>query len=209
MEHTALVVEERKELKKGPAKRLRRADKIPAIVYGAKAPLPVTIDGFDFRKKFKVIQENMIIDLTCGKKKMQVFIKDYDQNIIDGQLIHIDFFEIEKGKMFKTRVPVTCIGVPAGVRDGGILEHKFNEIEIECLPKDMPESIELDISELGLGESIHVGALPQLKGVKYLVEESLTVVVVTHAKAEVVAEATDEEGVEGEGEEAAAENEAE
>ncbi len=196
MEHKTLSAVERKEFKKGPARRLRMEGKIPAIVYGHDDPVHISVDHHEFSVKFKTISENTIIDLTVGKKTRQVLVKDFDQDILTGKLRHIDFFEIEMGKILKTKVPVHAHGNSIGVKEGGILVVKIEEMEVECLPKDLPAEIPVNIDHLEVGHSIHVGELEAIPGVKFLANEDDTVVICSHAKTEV--EHVEEEEVEGE-----------
>lgn len=203
MEQKALTGYERKETGKGPNRRLRTEGKFPAIVYGVNEPVMVAIDSREFHTNFKTVSENTIIDLTIGKKKHQVLVKDFQQDILSGQIFHIDFMEIEKGKLIKTHVPVHLTGNSTGVREGGILEQKLDELAIECLPKDLPAEILVDISNLELGSSIHIKDFEAPKGIKILDDDARTIVVVTAPKAAAVAteseEADAEEAVATEG----------
>jgi large subunit ribosomal protein L25 len=210
MEHKVLTAEKRKPMNKGENRRLRNMGKIPAIVYGSHEPKCVAIDDHEFRSNFKTMSESTIIELKQGSDTLQVLIKDYQKDIVSGQIRHIDFYEIEKGKALKTNISLRFEGSPVGVREGGILEHKREEVEVECLPKDLPPEIIVDISALAIGDSIHVSELPELEGVKILTSEESTVAVVTHAKVEVVEPEEGEEGLEEgleEGEESAEETE--
>ena len=198
MEQKILSVVERTEFKKGPAKKLRSEGLIPAVVYGHTDPLHIAVDAREFAKKFKVVTENTIITLKMGDKEIEVLVKDIDEDIVTETVKHIDFYEFEKGKTLKTHVPVHLVGNAIGAKEGGILEHKLHELEIECLPKDLPEAIELDVSALAMGDSIHVGDLNIAEGVSVHQDKSQTVVVVSAPKAE-KAESSEEEGEEAEG----------
>ena len=206
MEHKTLSVELRKEFGKGPARRLRSAGKIPAVIYGAKENKSIVVDAREFGKKFKTISENTIITLEIGKDHCDVLIKDYVNDIIKSEIEHVDFFEIEKGKLLKTHIPVVLTGNAPGVKEGGILVQKINDVEVECLPKDIPSIFEINLDNLEIGNSIHVSEIPELKGVTMLANPEDTVVVVNHPKAveEEAVEGEEEEAVEGEEEEAVA-----
>lgn len=203
MDQKTLTVTERTGLGKGNTGRLRREGQIPAVVYGSHGNRNIAVDGHEFHTSFKTISENTIIDLKCGKDNFQVFIKDYQKNLISGKIQHIDFYEIERNKAIHTHVPFKFTGNPVGVREGGSLEHKMEEILVECLPADLPQVVEVPIQDMNVGAVLHVRDLPKLKGVKYLAQEDQTVVVITHIKAETapaavegeeVAAATGEEG---------------
>ena len=198
MEQKTLVGEKREELKKGASRRLRKLGKIPAIIYGHTGSHPIIVDEHEFSTKFHRVSENTIINITIDKDEYDVLVKDFQENILTGKITHIDFYEIERGKVLRTRVPVRLEGVSPGVREGGVLEHQLHELEIECLPKDLPESVIIDISILNIGDSIHVSDVTPPEGVKYLNAEEYVIVSVSHRKAEEVEE-TEEEGlIEGE-----------
>jgi len=200
MENKTLSVALRTEFGKGPSRRSRSEGKIPAVIYGVHENKSITVDKREFSKKFKRISANTIISLDFGKEKYDVLIKDYQANIIKETIDHIDFLEIEKGKLLKTYVPVVLSGNAPGVKEGGILVQKVSEVEVECLPKDIPEQILVDIDNLEIGHSIHVGEISDIKGVTVLLNTEITVAVVNHPKSEEVA-ASDDEGMEEEVEE--------
>lgn len=203
MEGKTLATALRSERKKGAARRLRREGRIPGIVYGHQAPEAISIDAHEFSTKFKHISESTIITLDAGEKSFDVLIKDYQEDVLTGRLLHIDFYEIEAGKSVTTHISVHVHGSPKGVREGGILEHPLYEIEIECLPKDLPEDIKIDVSELEIGDSLHVSDLKAPEGVTILTNEDQVVALVSAPQAEEVEEEEEVEGEEGaEGEEA-------
>ena len=182
MEQKTLSVVERKEFKKGPAKQLRSEGKIPAVVYGHTEPLHISVDAREFSRKFKVVSENTIINLELGDKHLEVLVKDIQEDIVTDTVKHIDFYEIEKGKTLKTHIPIHLEGSPVGVKEGGLLEHKLGELEVECLPKDLPEEIVVNLDGLDVGHSIHVGDLAEISGVTITAAANQTVVVVNHPK---------------------------
>ncbi|OQY34636.1 MAG: 50S ribosomal protein L25/general stress protein Ctc [Spirochaetaceae bacterium 4572_59] len=202
MEQKTLSVVERKEFKKGPAKQLRKEGKIPAVVYGHTEPLHISVDAREFSKKFKVVTENTIIVLEMDGKKIEVLVKALQEDIVKESVEHIDFYEIEKGKLLKTHVPVHTVGNPIGVKEGGMLEQIMNRFEVECLPVNLPEEISINIEKMDMGSSIHVRDIALPEGVRVLDAEDATVVVVSIPKAEVV-----ESDEEDESEEAAASTE--
>jgi large subunit ribosomal protein L25 len=201
MERQTLQAFERKELKKGAARRLRREGKIPGIIYGSHVPKPVAVLHREFEKKFHTVSENTIITLELGKETHDVLVKDYQEDIIKGLITHIDFYEIEKGKVLRTNIPVEIVGLAPGVKEGGLIEERLHEIEVECLPRDIPESFKVDVSSMEIGDTIHVGELEVPAGVRILSMTDQVLVTVTTQK-EVL---EPEEGEEGK--EAAAEGE--
>ncbi|AEJ61339.1 50S ribosomal protein L25 [Spirochaeta thermophila DSM 6578] len=199
MKKTKLTAIVRTAQKKTEAKALRREGKIPAVIYGGKDQVPVALDAREFHRTFHgTVAENVIVDLSLeGKETRQVLIKDYQYDPIRGQYIHLDFMEINPEKKLKTHVPIHLEGTPEGVKKGGLLEFFVQELEVTCLPKDLPEAIVLDISSLEVGDSLHVQDIQAPDGVEILNPPDQTVVAVGHAVSEVVVEtpeAVEEEG---------------
>jgi len=203
MEAKTLNVEARQGGGKGAAGRLRSTGKIPAVIYGHTTPTSITVDAREFRTAFKRITENTIVELHMPGGVHEVLVKDYQKDNLTGQILHVDFYEFEKGKALRTRVPIHLAGNPVGVKEGGILETLLHVLEIECLPKDLPEEITLDISELGLDRAMHVRDLTLPANVRVLQTPDQVVCLVAHRKAEEeVAPAVVEGEVPAEGEEA-------
>lgn len=198
MEQKTLSASARTELKTGAARRLRRAGKIPAVIYGHREPVPVTIDGLEFIREFKIITESQIIKLTVGDETYDVLIKDYQEDILTGDVEHIDFFEIEAGKTLRTHIGIHLNGSAIGSREGGILEQQLYEVEIECLPQDIPDAFQIDVSELAVGDSMHVSDLEAPEGVTILTSEDNVIALVAMPRLEVEPEAEEEELEEGE-----------
>jgi len=195
MEQKVLSATARTEKGKGVARRLRREGRIPGVVYGHDAPQALSVDEKDFHKAFSEISESTIITLKVDTAERDVLIKDYDEDIRTGRIMHIDFYEIERGKKLRTHVGIELTGSPKGVREGGILEHSLYELEIECLPKDIPEHIVVEIGDLETGHSLHVSDIAIPEGVRVLNSPEQTVVAVAMPRA------IEEEAVEEEGEE--------
>jgi large subunit ribosomal protein L25 len=203
MEQKVISFNIRKERKKGAAKRLRKQGIIPSVIYGHNEPVAISIDKKEFFSNFKTVSESTIITLKSKESSYDVLVKDFQEDIIKDEITHIDFYEIERGKVLKTHIPVHLTGAAVGVKEGGILETLTHEVEIECLPKDLPHDVSVDISELNIGDSIHVSDLPELEGIKYLTPEEHVVCAIVAKAAEVEeVEEGEEEGLE-EGEEAA------
>jgi large subunit ribosomal protein L25 len=187
MEQKTLAFAVRKESGKGPAGRLRRSGKIPSVVYGRKEPLPIVIDEHEFGSKFKAVSESTIIRLTSDASALEVLIKDYQEDIVSGRITHVDFYEIDQTRTLRARVAVRVRGNAQGVREGGLLETLIHDLEIECLPKDLPQDIDVDATPLLIGQSIHVRDLPPMEGVRVLTSPDQVVCTVLVKKAEVVA----------------------
>ncbi len=201
MEQKTLTFIPREKTKKGPSKRLRRIGKIPSVVYGHNEPVCISVDEHEFSIKFKTVSESTIITLKSEDKAYEVLVKDYQEDILKGKIIHIDFYEVEQGKLLKTHMPIRFSGAPVGVREGGVLETVTHVLEIECLPKDLPEEVIIDINALELGHTIHISDVPAPEGVKYLAASDQVICTITRKRAEeevAEEEEIEEEGVEGE-----------
>ena len=200
MEQKTLTGYARTSTRKGDNKRLRAEGKIPAVIYGHSEPVTISVGTREFESKFHSVSENTIITITIDSdKSYDVLVKDYQEDMLRNKIEHIDFYEIERGKALKTHVPVHLEGSPIGVKEGGIAEHMLHEVEIECLPKDIPESFTLDVSKLNVGESLHVSDIEVKDSVKILSAHDLAIISITTAKAAPV-EAEGEEAAAGEAE---------
>jgi large subunit ribosomal protein L25 len=175
---------------KNDARRVRVAGKVPAVVYGAgKDSLAVSLDP---RQVAKILHSktghNTIFDLTMAGENTKAMIVDWQYEPIKGSLLHIDLKRIAMDKLLRVEVPILLKGESAGVKaQGGILEQVLREVEIECLPGDIPSAIEADISELVFGKVLRVSDLPQSDKIKYITDENQPVVHITTVKEEVVA----------------------
>lgn len=161
MKEVVLKARPRDKLGKEHAKKLRRSGLIPAVVYGAETPsLPLEIESKSFLALLRGgLGENVIItlemdDRTDGKK--QVLIREVQRDPVRGEIVHVDFHQISLTKKITIEVPIHLVGTPEGVKEGGILQHVLRELKVECLPTAIPEKIEVDVSHLKIGDSIHV-----------------------------------------------------
>jgi large subunit ribosomal protein L25 len=175
---------------KNAARRVRVEGKIPAVVYGAgQDSLPVAVDP---RQVTRILNSetghNTIFDLTLDGSKTKAMIVDWQYEPIKGKLLHIDVQRIAMDKKLAVMVPVELVGEPAGVKQqGGILEQMLREVEIECLPGDIPSHIDVDVSDLVFGKVLRVVDLPHSDKFKFLTDENQPVAHVTVVKEEVVA----------------------
>ncbi len=176
---------------KGDAKRLRAAGKIPAVVYNHKGESrPLSLDAKEYLQQIAGATESTLVKLQIEGKTVEAFIKDRQLDWRTSSIVHIDFFEVQKGTAMKAHVSIHLDGIPVGVRQGGILENPVHELEVECLPKDLPARIEIDVSGLEANHSVHVRDLgTKYPGVKFLSSPDQVVAVVKYLKAEAVVEA--------------------
>jgi len=190
MDHVVLTAQKRATTGSAEAARLRRNGKIPAVVYGRSGQaMSIVLDALDFGRKIKGVSESTLLNLSIDGAQHEVFIKDTQRDIFKGSFIHVDFYEVEKGKTVHAKVPVHVVGTAEGVRVGGVLESPLHELEVESLPKDLPEHIDVDVSSLKANESLHVRDLKLASGIKILTNPDQVVAVVKFAKAEAAAEA--------------------
>jgi large subunit ribosomal protein L25 len=191
LEQNVLEAQPREAGTKNHARRVRREGKIPAVVYGAsKDAVPVSVDP---RHVLRILRSdsghNTIFDLALdGGERTKAMIVDWQYEPIKGHLLHIDLKRIAMDKALRVSVPVVLQGVAEGVKtEGGILEQMLREVEIECLPGDIPSHIDVDISNLTFGKVLRVSDLPHNPKLKFLSDANQPVAHVTSVKEEVVA----------------------
>ncbi|HUX43999.1 MAG TPA: 50S ribosomal protein L25 [Terracidiphilus sp.] len=176
---------------KNAARRVRVAGKIPAVLYGAgHEPVAVEVDPKQIsRILFSESGHNTIFDVDMGKgPSAKAMIVDWQREPLKDELIHIDLKRIALDKPLRVSVRVKLLGIPVGVKIlGGILDHVLREVEVECLPADIPSHIDVDVSGLSLHGVVRVSDLPHSDKVKYLNTEEATVAHVVSIREEVVA----------------------
>jgi large subunit ribosomal protein L25 len=180
---------------KNAARRVRKAGKVPATVYGAGKPaLSISVDP-------KLVNQilhsasghNTIFDLTLDGENAKAMIVDWQKDPIKGNLLHVDLKRIAMDKKMRVSVPVHLTGVAEGVKtQGGILEQMVREIEIECLPGDIPSAIDVDITHLVFGQVLRVKDLPHGGKLHFITDEETPVAHVTHVKEAEAPTATEE-----------------
>ncbi|MCL2804588.1 MAG: 50S ribosomal protein L25 [Treponema sp.] len=188
MSKVVLKAKNRQKAGSAESRRMRKSGRIPAVIYGRTGKsVSIDLDSVEFMKETKGISESTIVKVETEDKSYDAFVKDTQRNIIDGKILHIDFYEVESGVALRARVSIILQGNPIGVREGGMLENPLHEIEIECLPKDLPERIEIDISGLKANNSLYVRDIPLGQGVRLLSNPDQVVALVKFAKAEAAA----------------------
>lgn len=175
---------------KNDARRVRKTGMVPAAVYGAgKDPVAVAVDPKAMTKILgSEAGHNTIFDLAVDGGSEKVMIVDWQYEPLKGKLLHVDLKRIAMDKVLRVRVPVILKGTAEGVKtEGGILEQLIREVEIECLPADIPTSIIADVTPLKHGDNLRVSDLARGDKWKFLTEEDQMIAHVTHVKEEVVA----------------------
>lgn len=189
-QETVNAVAREGKFNKNAARRVRVRGKVPAVVYGAAQPaVAVEVDPKQITKILhSAAGHNSIFDLAVAGSTAKVMIVDWQYEPIKGNLIHIDFKRIALDKPIRVEVPVQLTGIAVGVKtQGGIMDQMLREVEIECLPGDIPESIGVDVTNLTFGMVLRVSDLPHSESLRFLTPEETPVAHVVSIKEEVVA----------------------
>ena len=180
MKEVSLQASPRTATGKGAARQSRMAGNIPAVMYGPEtAPQAIEVSLKDLRAAIKQTTSTVtIFDLQVGGKTNKVLIRDMQRDPITLNVTHIDFHAISMNKPIHITLPINFVGTPEGVKaDGGILQTAMRELDIACLPKDIPETFDIDVSKLMVGDSIHVRDI-EIPNATILSEEQRTIVIV-------------------------------
>jgi large subunit ribosomal protein L25 len=169
------------------ARKLLSRGKVPGIMYGkGLATRSIEFDRRDLEKFLSVARRGTVIvrmnvqDEGEAKESYAV-LKDVQTNPRDDRVIHVDFYEVAFGKKFRIEVPIRIRGKAAGIEQGGILEQVRRSLEVECLPKDVPEFLEVDVTPLGIGDSLHLSDVKFPEGVEPEEKDMTTTIVAVHA----------------------------
>jgi large subunit ribosomal protein L25 len=203
MERPVLTAEIREGIGKEKAKKLRAKGQIPAIFYGPRSQtIPLVIDSKELSKALQTeAGENVLIDLDIRKgaqsDRKVVMLKDIQIDPLQRITLHTDFYEVAMDEMVTVEVPVHLVGKPEGTKMGGILEQVRRMIEVQCFPGDIPKSVDIDVSFLKIGDSIHIQDI-HVEKAKILFDTNFTIAtVVPPVVEEKVVEAAAPEAVEG------------
>jgi large subunit ribosomal protein L25 len=165
-----LEAEVRADVGKGASRRLRHADKVPAVVYGAgEAPLSLTLDH---NKAIHALSHEAfyshILTLKVGKKTEKVILKDVQRHPAKPRIAHVDFLRVRADQKLQMHVPLHFLGEEEapGVKEGGVFSHHMTDVQVSCLPNDLPEYIAVDVSKLALDQAVHLSELNLPKGVE-------------------------------------------
>ncbi len=205
METIELIVKERDSFGSAEARRMRQTGWIPGVLYsGGNNAVALTVEGKALRRALGSEGGSVVLNLTFeGKKKSHpAILKEYQASPAGSGMLHVDFMEIRMDKPVEAHVRLELTGQSAGVRDGGVMDQSLRELQIRCLPGDIPESIQFDVEKMQIGDSIRVSDLTPPPGVEILndVEAQVaSVIPPTLVKEEVPAE-EGEEAVEAEAE---------
>jgi large subunit ribosomal protein L25 len=171
---------------KGAARQTRFAGKVPAVIYGhGRATQPLTLESKALEMALSGIEPaSTLFEVTIEGKKTRALIREIQRHPVRPDIIHVDFYEIHADEKVRLKVPVHLVGTPDGVRNGGgVLDQVMREVEIEVLPEHIPERVELDVSALAIGHSVHVSNL-SIPNATILVAPELTLATVVPPRAE-------------------------
>jgi len=162
---------------------------VPAVIYGrGREPVALTVDGVELGRMLeKIHPESTIVELSLEGTSVRTLIREVQRHPVRPGIVHIDFYEIRAGEKIRLEVPIHCVGIPEGVRNqGGTLDQVIRTVAIAVLPADIPERVELDVSALTIGKSLHVSDL-NIPKAEILMDPSLTVATVVAPRIEEVA----------------------
>ena len=198
MAEQKLVAEPRTDSGKGVARKLRAAGRVPAVLYGADVEsTPLSVDSKElFHLLHTGAGSNVLVDLVVDGHEHLAIPRDVQRDHIHGRFIHLDFLAVRRDEKIHISVPVRVVGESVGVKAGGVIEHHLWEVEVECLPTDVPEAIEVDITELEIGMGLRVSDLVAPSGSTILTNPEDSVVAVQQPQMAV--ELEEEEAAEGE-----------
>ena len=205
MENLVLEAQIRSDYGKNKSRQIRNKGFIPAVIYSHGKTEAIQITNKSFKSLFKGhISESKIFTINIKDKKndskLMAFVKSFQKHPVSDEIIHLDLFKITKGEKIQTVVPIEVVGSAKGVKMGGVLEKGEREIEVECLPKDLPEVIEVDISNLGIDQAIHAKDIELDEAITILTNPD-TVIAAVHVARVAEEEETEEEETEEAGEE--------
>ena len=170
MEKLNFISELRTEMTKGTMKKMRAGGKIPAVLYGNNENINLFIDSKSFREMLKKSGRNVLINMKIEKAEKPadrtVILKEIQRNPVTRDIIHVDFYQLDRTKKIEVAIPIHFVGEAPGVKEGGVLNHVLRELKVECLPASIPDKIIVDVSHLQLGDSISIADLTLAEGVE-------------------------------------------
>ena len=196
-----LTAQRRDTVGKGAARVMRRDGQVPAVIYGhAREAMSIAVPARELQRLLERISaENTVVELAIDGKPSRTLIREIQRHPFKRTILHVDFQELVAGETVTVDIPLTIVGIPREVRTGGaIMDQTLRDLSIEVDPAQMPNHIDVDVSELTIGHSIHVRDLKLPAGVKVLVDPDATIVIVQQSRAGIEAVAADASGAEPE-----------
>ncbi len=206
MEKVIIEANERKTINKRSRNSLRNEGRVPGVLYGSRMePIPIDVTRLEINPLVFTAKTNLISLKLDGHEEYECVIKDVQFDPVSDEVLHFDLIGLTRGEKIQLEVPIKLLGNAVGVKEGGLLQESMHKLSIECLPKDIPQLLELEVTELNIGDSIHVSDL-NFENITILNPENTIVVSVVLPKVEIEVEEV-EEGEELAEEEGAAEPE--
>ena len=182
METLEIPIELRDVSNKRAARRLRRIGTLPGVFYGPKAePTPLQVNKRELLKSIPDLEGSHLIRMKSQSSDLRdkvALIKEIQVHAVTGEILHLDFYEVDLAEKLTVKVPLHFVGKPEGVVRGGTLQPVVREIEVECLPSDIPPSLDVDVTPLDIGDTLHVSTLPMPAGVDAIYDTDFTLVTV-------------------------------
>jgi large subunit ribosomal protein L25 len=184
MEKVVLEAKKRTQINKASRSTLRKEGKVPAIFYSRHhEPMSVEVSERALHPLVFTSKTHLIALNLDGQEELECIIKDVQFDPVTEKIVHVDLLGLKKGEKIQIEVPVQLIGTPIGIKEGGILQHTLHKIEVDCLPVDIPEHLEINVSELKLGSAIHIADL-KFDNMEILNSPESIVASVVHPKVE-------------------------
>jgi len=193
-----LTAEPRSGKGKGAARQIRFGSRVPAVIYGhGRDTQSLTLDAFALSQALKGVEwASAVIQLTVGGKTVRALIREIQRHPVRPDILHLDFYEIRADEKVRLKLPVHLVGTPEGVRNqGGVLDQVAREIEIEVLPEHIPDRLDVDVTDLTMGHSLHVRDIT-IPNAQILTSGDLTIATIVAPRTEEVAAPTAEAAVE-------------
>lgn len=197
MEVREINVKLREKLGKGEAKRLRKKGLTPGIIYGGDTPIPIVFNPKELSSALKTeYRQNTILKLKFENREVSdrlAILKDYQVDPVMDTLVHADFYEITEDKEMLIDIPIKIEGIPPGVRKGGIMQWTMRRLRVKCTPRSLMSAIKIDVSNLEVGQSIHIEDITLPDGITVVMDKTLPVVTITEVVEEKPEEVPEEE----------------
>jgi len=184
MEKIIIEAKRREKIDKSSRSALRREGKVPAIFYSKHHdPLPIEVSERAVHPLVFTAKTHLISLKIEGQEGLDCIIKDVQFDPTTEAIVHLDLLGLKKGEKIQIEIPVRLLGVPIGIKEGGVLQHVMHKVEVECLPIDIPEHLEIDVTNLKLGNAIHVSDI-KFDNLTLLNNPESIIATVTHPKVE-------------------------
>ena len=190
-EQVRITVQARTEIGRNAVKKVKAAGFVPGVLYGARQePVHLKVNGRELATTLaQAASENILVELNFAdggdREATLALIQEVQRHPVKSQLLHVDFQAVSASEKITAEVPIEAVGEPVGVKThGGLLEHTLRALEVQCLPRDLPATIAVDVSNLDIGDSVHVSQLPLPAGVEAVTDGGLTVFAVVESRVE-------------------------